>query len=227
MANHLDLEEQEQLEDLKHFWKQYGNFITWTLIVVLGCVAAWNGYQAWERKQSIQAAGMFDEVERMVRSGDVEKAERALSDMKTHFAKTTYAQQAGLLVAKMSYDAGKIDAAKADLQWLVDNAASKSYASIARLRLSAVLMESKAYDEALKTVNEGMSEEFAGLVADRRGDIYLLQGKRNEAKTEFQKAFKALDERAEYRRLVEVKLNALGVDATAEAAKQDKAEQSK
>ncbi len=88
-------------------------------------------------------------------------------------------------------------------------------------------MESKAYDEALKTVNEGMSEEFAGLVADRRGDIYLLQGKRNEAKAEFQKAFKALDERAEYRRLVEVKLNALGVDTSAEAAKQDKAEQSK
>ena len=81
MANHLDLEEQEQLDQLKHFWKQYGNLITWILIAVLGSVAAWNGYHAWQRNQSVQASAMFDEVERVVRSGDVEKTQRAFSEM--------------------------------------------------------------------------------------------------------------------------------------------------
>jgi hypothetical protein len=38
------------------------------------------------------------------------------------------------------------------------------------------------------------------------------QGKKAEAKAEYQKAYKEFDERSEYRRLVEVKLNALGVD---------------
>ena len=71
MANHLDLEEQEQLDELKHFWKQYGNAITWVLIVVLSGFAAWNGYQQWERSQAAQAAGMYDEVERVVATGDV------------------------------------------------------------------------------------------------------------------------------------------------------------
>ncbi len=61
MANHLDLEEQEQLDQLKHFWKQYGNPITWLLIVVLGSVAGWNFYQYWQRSQASQAAIMFDE----------------------------------------------------------------------------------------------------------------------------------------------------------------------
>lgn len=212
MANHLDLEEQEQLDQLKHFWKQYGNLITWALIVVLGAVAAWNGYHAWQRNQSIQAAAMFDEVEKVVRSGDVQKAERAFSDMKDRFAKATYTQQAGLLVAKMTYEAGKVDAAKSTLNWLVENAADKGYASVARLRLSAILVEAKAYDEALKVLGTGVAQEFSALADDRRGDVYALLDKKAEAKAEYQKAFKAFDEQSEYRRLVVVKLNALGVD---------------
>ena len=216
MANHLDLEEQEQLDQLKHFWKQYGNLITWGLIVVLGAVAAWNGYHAWQRNQSVQAAAMFDEVEKVVRSGDAQKAERAFSDMKDRFAKASYTQQAGLLVAKMAYEAGKVDAAKTTLNWLADNAADKGYASVARLRLSAILIDAKAYDEALKILGTGIAEEFSALADDRKGDVYMLQGKKSEAKAEYQKAFKALDEQSEYRRLVVVKLNALGVDPLAD-----------
>nr|WP_295771264.1 tetratricopeptide repeat protein [Rhodoferax sp.] len=215
MANHLDLEEQEQLDQLKHFWKQYGNLITWALIVVLGAVAAWNGYHRWQRDQSMQAAAMYDEVEKVVQGGDAQKAERAFNDMKDRFAKTAYTQQAGLLVAKMTYESGKVDIAKTTLTWLIDNAADKGYASVARLRLSAVLMDSKAYDEALKILGTGVADEFAALADDRKGDAYILQGKKMEAKVEYEKAYKAFDEQSEYRRLVGVKLNALGVNPQA------------
>lgn len=216
MANHLDLEEQEQLDQLKHFWKQYGNLITWGLIVVLGAVAAWNGYHMWQRNQAVQAAAMYDEVEKVVRGGDAEKAERAFSDMKERFAKAAYTQQAGLLVAKMAYEAGKTDTAKATLNWLVDHAADKGYGAVARLRLSALMIDAKAYDDALKVLASGVPDEFSALADDRRGDIYILQGKKAEAKVEYQKAFKAFDEQSEYRRLVGVKLNALGLDPMAD-----------
>jgi predicted negative regulator of RcsB-dependent stress response len=79
MANHLDLDEQEQLDQFKHFWKQYGNLITWVLIAVLGAFAAWNAYEYWQRSQATQAAAMFDEVERSIASGDITKVERALA----------------------------------------------------------------------------------------------------------------------------------------------------
>lgn len=227
MANHLDLEEQEQLDQLKHFWKQYGNLITWGLIVVLGAVAAWNGYHAWQRNQSVQAAAMFDEVEKVVRGGDAQKAERAFSDMKDRFAKAAYTQQAGLLVAKMAYEGGNVDAAKATLNWLAENAADKGYASVARLRLSAILIDAKAYDDALKILSTGIAEEFSALADDRRGDVYTLQGKRADAKAEYQKAFKAFDEQSEYRRLVVVKLNALGVDPLSDTKTTTNAEGSK
>ncbi len=215
MANHLDLEEQEQLDEIKHFWKQYGNAITWVLIVVLGAYAAWNGYQYWQRSQAAQAAAMFDEVEKVAREGDADKLQRAFDDMKSRFASTAYAPQAGLLVAKTLYEAGKADGAKAALAWVSEKSADAGYAAIARLRLAGVLMDAKAYDEALKVLDSGMGEEFAALQADRRGDILLAQGKKPEAKEQYLKAFKAFDEHSDYRRLVLVKLNTLGVDPLA------------
>jgi predicted negative regulator of RcsB-dependent stress response len=218
MANHLDLEEQEQLDEIKHFWKQYGNAITWVLIVVLGAYAAWNGYQYWQRNQAAQAAAMFDEVEKVSREGDAEKIERAFNEMKSRFASTAYAPQAGLLVAKTLYEAGKVDGAKAALTWVAEKSSDAGYAAVGRLRLAGLLMDSKAYDEALKVLDTGAPEEFAALQADRRGDILMAQGKKIEAKEQYLKAYKAFDERNDYRRLVLFKLNTLGVDPMADGA---------
>ena len=217
MAKHLDLEEQEQVAELKHFWKQYGDIITWVLIVVFGAVAAWNGYQYWQRSQQSQAAVMYDEVERAVQSGDTARLDRSLADMKDRFGGTVYAGQAGLLAAKVYYDKGNADASRAALSWVAEKASDEGYQSIAKLRLAGMLMETKAYDEALKLVSGSFPKDFVALAADRRGDILAAQGKKNEAKAEYEKAYKGLDERAEYRRLVEVKLNALGVDPAAVA----------
>lgn len=217
MANHLDLEEQEQLDQLKHFWKQYGNQITWLLIIVLGAFASWNAYQYWQRSQSAQAAAMFDEVIKVTRANDPEKVERSFNDMKERFASTTYTYQAGLLTAKALYEAGKVDGAKTILTWVAEKSGDAGYSSTARLRLAALLMDAKSYDEALKSVDSVSDAAFAALAADRRGDIFMAQGKKAEAKAEYQKAYKAFDDRTEYRRLVEVKLNALGVNPVAEA----------
>ena len=58
MASHLDLEEQEQLANFKHFWSQYGNLISWVLIAALTGLAAFNGWQYWQRKSAQEAAAL-------------------------------------------------------------------------------------------------------------------------------------------------------------------------
>lgn len=218
MAQHLDLEEQEQLDELKHFWKQYGNLLTGALIAVLSAFAAWNGYQYWQRSQATQAAVMYDEIERAAKSGDMARIDRSLVEMKEGFSSTTYAQQAGLLAAKVYHDKGNMDASRAALSWVAEKATDSGYQSIAKLRLAGILLEKKSYDEALQQLAGGFSKDFSALVADRRGDIFQAQGKKAEAKAEYEKAYKAFDERTEYRRLVEFKLNALGVDPAAIAS---------
>ncbi|MBC7469515.1 MAG: tetratricopeptide repeat protein [Ramlibacter sp.] len=212
MAKHLDLEEQEQLDDLKHFWKTYGNLITWTLIVVFGAYAAWNGWQYWQRSQAAQASAMNEEVERAIAGDDVAKVERAFNDMKDKFGGTTYAHQAGLRAAKVFAEKGKTDAARNALTWVAGKASDEGYRATARLRLAGLLADAKSYDEALKQLAGDFPAEFEPLVADRRGDVYSLQGKKAEAKAQYLKAWSGLDERSDYRKLVEVKLTALGVD---------------
>jgi len=218
MAKHLDLEEQEQLAELKHFWKRYGNVISWVLIAVFGAVAAWNGYQYWQRNQSSQAAVMYDEVERAAVAGDVPKLERVMADMKDRYAGTAYAEQAALLAARTYHDKGNLDAAKGALAWVAGKGTDAGYQSVARLRLSGMLFETRAYDEALQQLSAPMPKDFAPLAADRSGDILLAQGKKTEAKAQYQSAYKGLDERSDYRRIIEIKLNALGVDPVVKTA---------
>lgn len=220
MATHLDLEEQEQLDQLKHFWNTWGTLISTVLIVVAGSLAAWNGYQYWQNRQAGQAAALFDAVEVAAKSGDQERVALAFGDLKAKYAGTTQAAQAGLAVAKAQIEAGKPDAAKEALAWVADKAGDEGLKALARLRLASVLMDQKNYDEALQQLSASAPPEFEAVFADRKGDILASQGKRAEAIAEYTKAYKAFEEGLEYRRLVEIKLGALGVapDGVAVAA---------
>jgi predicted negative regulator of RcsB-dependent stress response len=217
MATPLDLQEQEQLDEFKAFWKQYGNLITWTLILVLSGFAAWNGWNWWQRKQAVQAGAMFEELDRAAVAGDAERAARVFGDLKERFPGTAYAQQGGLLAAKLQYEKGEADAALATLVWVGANAAEDEYRTVARLRAAGVLLDKKQFDEALTQLDGATATEFAALVADRRGDVLLAQGKRDEAKAAYLAAWKALDPALEYRRLVDAKLAALGAAPEAPA----------
>lgn len=220
MATHLDLEEQEQLDQFKHFWNQYGNLITWVLIAVFGSVAAWNGWQHWQRSQAAQAAVLLDEVERSAQAADLPKLERAVADIQSRFARTAQAQQATLVGAKVLYEKGNADAARSALAWVADKGSDEGYQAVARLRLAGVLIDAQKYDEALAQLTAAFPASFEPLAADRRGDVLLAQGKKAEARSEFQKAYSGLGANADYRRLVEVKLNALGVDPQAPSSAQ-------
>ncbi len=208
----LDLEEQEQLDQLKHFWKQYGNPITWLLIAVLAAYAGWNGYQYWQRSQASQASALYGEIERLAVEADADKLARAFGDMKDRFGGSAYAMQAGLLVSSSLQGAGKTDPAKAALLWVAEHSGDPAYQAIARLRLAAVAAGARDFPLAMAQLDRSFPAEFNALVADRKGDVLSMQGKSAEARAEYEKAYKGLSDRIEYRRLVEVKLAALGAD---------------
>lgn len=217
MATHLDLEEQEQIDQLKAFWNQYGNLITWVLILALGGFAAWNGWTYYQREQAAKAGLLFDELGKAVSAGNTDQAGRIFGEMKERFPRTAFAQQAALLAAKLQFEKGQADAARASLTWASENATEAEYQTIARLRLAGLLLDQKKYDEALKALDAATSAGFEGLVADRRGDVLLAQGKTDEAKTAYGQAWKSFDSTVEYRQLVEAKLTALGAAPAASA----------
>ena len=212
MAAHLDLEEQEQLDQLKAFWKRWGNLITWLITAALAAFAAWQGWNWYQRDQATKAAAMYEEFNRALTAQDLDKAAGAAGDLKTRFAGTAYTAQANLQVAKLQLDKGKADDAKQSLVWVAGQGSETGpYRDIARLRLSGLQLDAKAYDEAAKTLDAIKAPEFAGLVADRRGDLLLLQDKRDAAKAEYLKALAAMEKTQDYRRIIEAKLATLGV----------------
>ena len=215
MAKALDLEEQEQLDQIKHFWKKYGNLISWLLIVVLGGYAAWNGYQYWQRDQAAKAAVLFDEVERAATAGDVVRVERSLADMKDKFGSTHYAHQAALLAAKALQAKDKAEAARAALKWVAEGAPDPAMKDIARLRLAGLLLDADQADAALAQLSQPFTPAMAGLAADLRGDVLQAKGQKAESLSAYQSAWQQLADSPDYRRLVEAKLNALGQDPQA------------
>ncbi|MCW5633821.1 MAG: tetratricopeptide repeat protein [Rubrivivax sp.] len=218
MATSLDLQEQEQLDAVKAFWNRYGNLITWVLVLVLGGFAAWNGWQWYQRDQAARAGALYDELDRAATAGDVEKATRAFADLRQRHGGTAWATQGGLLVAKVQFDKGKADDARASLAWVAEHAKDAAIGTVARLRLAALQAEAKQYDEAMKTLEAAKAEGFEALVADRKGDVLMLQGRRDEARNAWTVAYAAMSDKVEYRRLVEAKLAALGTPAAAASA---------
>jgi len=122
MATHLDLEEQEQIDQLKHFWSRWGTPITGVLVVAFGGFAAWNGWQYWQQRQSVQAAALADAVQVAIESKDDGRVAQSLKDIQEKYASTQQAGLAALAAAKAQADAGKLDEAKATLTWVSEKA---------------------------------------------------------------------------------------------------------
>lgn len=220
MATHLDLEEQEQLDAVKQFWKRHGTLISGLLIAGLLAYSGWTGWNWWQQQQATQASAMFDELDKAVEAADLAKVTQVFGDLKTQYPKTTYAQQGGLLAAKVQAEKGQAEAAQAALDWVSREATEPEYQTIARLRLAGLLLDGKKYDEALKQLAAATAPGFEALVADRRGDVQMAQGQVDDAKASYTQAWQAMDPKIEYRRLIEAKLAALGaaVLTTASAA---------
>lgn len=205
-----DLEEQEQLATLKAWWKQYGSQLSWVLIAALLSYAAWSGWNYYQRDQSAKGALLYEAVVKATESKDMAKVSRAATDIQDKFSTTPYAQMAALMAAKAAFEASDMALAKTQLQWVIDHGRSDEFKSIARIRLAGLLLDEKAYEAGLKLLAVDFPAQFLGLVADRKGDLLMAQGKPDAARTEYQTALEKTEIKNPARQLIQLKLDALG-----------------
>ena len=144
---------------------------------------------------------------------DQVKLARAADDIKERFSGTPYAQMGLLTAAKSAFDANDLKAAKAHLQWIVDHGRTEEFKAIARIRLAGLLLDEKSYDEGLKLLSGDFPDQFAALVADRRGDLLFAQNKIDEARKAFKTALEKTEIKNPARQLIQLKLDALGGNA--------------
>lgn len=205
-----DLDEQERLDELKAWWKQWGTLVLIGVAVVVAAAAGWRWWQNHTVTQSLEASSVYMKLTQSLTTNDMKGAREAGALLIDKYADTAYAPRAAFLLAKLN--AGNKDAksAQAQLEWAVANSKEPALKDLARLRLAGVQFDQKQFDAALKTLSAAHSEAFAFRFHDLRGDILLAQGKPAEARTEFQAAFNKLAEREPYRNILELKLDAVG-----------------
>ena len=171
-----DLEEQDQLDDLKAWWARWGNTVVTALVDRLRHRGRRAGLALVER-QAEEAAALFAACRRRRARTTSPRPRMRRRRLTTSTRGTGYAPRAALLLAKMQFDAGDTAAARAQLQWVVDHADEQELKEIARYRLAELLLNDKQYDEALKVLDAKHGDPFAGLYADLRGDALAAAGR--------------------------------------------------
>ena len=206
----FDFQEQEQLDDLKAWWKQYGNAITFGVVLACLVIAGVQGYRWWMSTKAADASVLYSAVSDAARKGDPAKGKDAMAQLTDKFAGTAYAPRAALVNARQLFDAGDKAGAKAQLNWTIENASEDELKAIARFRLAEIQLDDKQYDDALKTLDAKVPASFKGLFADLRGDALVAAGRAAEARGAYQEAMGALDPKSPYRMYVQVKLDTVG-----------------
>jgi|SRR5687767_2810389 len=205
-----DLQEQEQIEELKSWWKEYGNLV---IAAVIGCALAIAGYQGWRHyrhTQGVAAATLYEQLDQAERAGDRSKVRDLATQITGSYGSTPYGAFAALSAARASFESGDLADAKTRLAWALENAREDAVKDVARLRLAGVLLDEKNYAEALKLVDTRPAEAMTGLYADLKGDILLAQGSRVEARNAYQLALDKSEGGSPYRATIQLKLDSLG-----------------
>lgn len=206
-----DLEEQEQIDALKAWWRQHGRLIIVAVVAAALAAAAVTGWRLYQRSQAEQASQLYATLEKAQRSNDLKQIRDIAGQIIQRFGRTGYAPMAALVAAKADFDAGDLANAGKQLEWAVEHAREDQTRAVAQLRLAAVRLDEKKYDEALRLLQQPHPEAFDGLYADLRGDVLAAQGKTDEAKAAYKLALEKLGADNNYRMVVEAKLDGLGV----------------
>lgn len=205
----LDLEEQEQLDELKMMWKKYGNMIA---NAVLAVVLVYVGVQAWkwyQGKQATEASAIYQTLITTDKT-KLKEVQSLSAKLIESYGSTPYAGRAAVYAAQANHESNDAKSAKAQLEWALRNAKENAVQSVAGLQLANILLDEKDYDAALKILNSTKLTGFEGLKADLKGDVYVAQGKISEAKKAYAEALRSLDTEGAYRQLTQQKLEALG-----------------
>ncbi|MDB5926802.1 MAG: hypothetical protein JWN13_5738 [Betaproteobacteria bacterium] len=205
-----DLEEQEQIDAIKGWWNQYGKLVMLGVIVFLLTIAAFQGWRYYRAQQADRAATLFMQLDEAERATDAKRVRDIAAQIIDKHGSTQYAGLAALAAAKAGVTTGETEDAKKNLQWAVDHAKDEDMRDVARLRLAGVLLDEKKYDEALKILAVKTGEPYAMLYSDLRGDVLAAAGKPAEARAAYQLALEKSEPNSSYRRLIEIKLDALG-----------------
>jgi predicted negative regulator of RcsB-dependent stress response len=213
VADHIT--EDEQLQQLKNWWKENG--VSLVMAILVGLIAYF-GFQWWQnqqQQQAEQASALYgdlletiqaDPVSGTVVSEENKKTAHYITEqLQTTYSGSLYAVNASLFAAKIAVEDGDLATAEKALKWAADNS-DDAMNGIAVLRLARLYVAQKKYDDALALVDNDVIA-LQSLNSELQGDILLAKNDINGARAAYQKALDTVGETASFRRqLLPIKL---------------------
>lgn len=206
----LDLEEQEQLEELKAWWRKHGTYVIAAVAVFVIGVSGWKGWQVWSARQAAESQALFERAMQAAMANDAKTVKELTGQIMEDYGRSGYAVPAAWLAGKVNFTAGDLKSAQAQYQYALDHAGDRGLESLARLRLAAVLLDQKDIAGALRLLEKEPDAAFAALFADLRGDALALQGQGEAARAAYRQALDKLDAGSPLKAIVEIKLDSVG-----------------
>lgn len=208
---HLDLDEQEQLATLKSWWSAYGTLVVSLLLAAAVAFSGWRGWDYWQSKQAVEASALFETLTKALQGSDAKAVRDASGELLEKYSGSLYAGMGAMTSAKYYFDRGDLKAAKAQLQWVIDKSGSEEFRTLARLRLANILLDEKAFDEALKLLEAKHAEPFEAQFAVLKGDVLVAKGEAAGAKSAYKVALeKAAKKGGGALDAIQMRLDALG-----------------
>ncbi len=197
--------EDQQLEDLKKWWKENGSSIITGVVIGLAVLFGTRSWFAWQERTAQNASVIYSVMMREAESGDARVASDNAATLIADFSGTPYASIAALLLARYRIEDNELDAAKAQLQWVLDNESSDEIRTTASVRLARVLVSLADYDGALALLDAIETDGQQGLVSEVRGDIYTQRGDSQQAVDAYSEALLLLPANSPGRNIVLLK----------------------
>jgi len=184
--------EQEQIEQLKNWVKQYGLTIIAGILMAMIMISGWHAWQRYQNKTLLHASGVYDEMLSYKTQNNAAGAVLQANKLLTHYPKTPYAQMAAFLLSRDFVVNKQYPEAIKQLTWVLNHSNNSPIIAIAKIRIARIQLAQGKPEEVFKTLNSVEDKSFSGMIDEVRGDAYLSMNNSNKAKEAYRLALQDL-----------------------------------
>jgi predicted negative regulator of RcsB-dependent stress response len=213
MADDILLSAEEQDERARQWLKQNAIYIVAGIALGIAAIFGVNKYKEDKVISAQQASALFGEVSSKLADSNISDVSTLISELKSNHSATPYAAKAVLLSAKQYVEAGNLDQAKQELQWVVEQSSDQASVHAARLRLAKLEIYTDNFTAAESLLNVAELDGLDSHYAELKGDLAARKGDIDSAKALYREAIdKATQMSPQYVGLLENKINRLGAN---------------
>ncbi|RTL00333.1 MAG: tetratricopeptide repeat protein [Proteobacteria bacterium] len=207
---HLDLHEQEQVDKLKYFWRDWGKYIIAVIALLVAGYVVSSGYSWYKQSQAQKAVAVYSDFTKNVTAGSKDKAFADVDKLIADMSGTEYASMAAISAAKLAFEAKDYAKAIKYLSWAKDNSSDKSLGTIATIRLANVYIDQNNFDKARELLRTKHDIAFDGLFYEGRGDLYVAMGDLNKARDAYKEGLQKAANDPSTQQAIQMKLDIIG-----------------